>query len=69
MADENCTVTIFPSDVLDIEGNSNKLWHWKRLNENGAQIDGSGGQRNGLQTKKAAIDLVKGKYPDDKITA
>lgn len=67
MADSDCTVQVFPTEVLNVEGEPQTLWHWKRLNANGGQIDGSGAQRNGLETKKAVRELVKDKYPDDKL--
>lgn len=69
MADENCTITIFPTELADpLTGEPVTRWHWKRLTTNGAQIDGSGAQRNGLDTKTATLEHVKAKYPDDEIT-
>lgn len=68
MADENFTITIWPTTVT-LANEAVVLWHWKRLNENGGQVDGSGAQRNGLESKKAARDVVRERYPDDKITS
>lgn len=68
MADEKHTITIWPTAVVDATGTAATKWHWKRLNDNGAQVDGSGPQRDGLDTKKAVRELVKAKYADDTIT-
>lgn len=66
---DDCTITIFSTDIADPStGELQTKWHWKRLTADGAQIDGSGGQRNGLATKKETKALVSEKYPDDKIT-
>lgn len=68
MDDGEYTIHIWPTDVPDpVADELTTVWHWKRLTENGAQVDGSGSQRHGSKTKKAVRALVKERYPDDKI--
>jgi hypothetical protein len=77
-------IEVFPSTLPDPDPDATEpllVWHWRRLTPNawdprgwetgGAQVDGSGGQRNALhrgrprQSREELVAELRERFPDD----